>query len=68
MYDQHNVLYLYGPLPQFEKSLNEAGLREGQVVFPSPHSHHYHEELDPLVDDMLGRYEWQRHPLDGFGG
>jgi hypothetical protein len=64
VYDQHNVLYLYGPLTRFEKVLLDEGLSEGEVIFPSPHSHHYHEELDPLVDDMLERYEWQWYPLD----
>ncbi|HVT10979.1 MAG TPA: hypothetical protein VHE55_01825 [Fimbriimonadaceae bacterium] len=65
VYDQHNVLYLHGPLDRFARSLGEAGLTEGQVVFPSPHSHHYHQELDSMVDDMLARYEWRRSPLSG---
>jgi hypothetical protein len=64
VYDQHNVLYLYGPLARFERVLEDAGLSEGEVIFPSPHSHHYHEELDGLVDDMLERYEWHWFPLD----
>lgn len=64
VYDQHNVLYLYGPLLRFENVLKEQGLSEGEVLLPSPHSHHYHEELDSEVDDMLTRYEWQWYPLD----
>jgi hypothetical protein len=64
VYDQHNVLYLYGAGARFERVLAGAGLSEGAVVFPSPHSHHYHEEHDSIVDDMLARYEWQWYPLD----
>ena len=63
VYDQHNVLYLHGEPDRFIPALNQAGLSEGEVEFPSPHSHHYHEELDPLLDDMLERYEWHWYPL-----
>lgn len=64
VYDQHNVLYLYGDLDAYASRLNDWGLREGQVEFPSPHSHHYHAELDDTVDEMLHRYEWRWFPLD----
>lgn len=64
LYDQHNVMVLSGPLAQFEAILRDAGLTEGDLVFPSPHSHHYHDELDSVVDDMLERYEWKWYPLD----
>ena len=64
VYDQHNVLFLYGPSERFTKVLNAAGLAEGEVVYPSPHSHHYHAENDAALDDMLERYEWQWYPLD----
>ena len=62
LYDQHNVMYLSGPIDRFEPVLNKAGLREAEVAFPSPHSHHYHEELDSLLDDMLERFEWKWYP------
>lgn len=64
VYDQHNVLYLYGPLDRFARVLDEFGLEEREFSFPSPHSHHYHEELDVLLEDMLNRHEWKWFPLD----
>ena len=64
VYDQHNVLCLSGPVERFERVLRDAGLRAGEVTYPSPHSHHYHQELDSVLDDMLERYEWQWYPLD----
>ena len=66
VYDQHNVLTLTGPLERFEAILKDAGVREGEVNFPSPHSHHYHDEHDTLLDDMLERYDWARHAPDGL--
>ena|SRR5579862_2408019 len=64
LYDQHNVIYASGPLQRFERVLGESDIPEGVLEFPSPHSHHYHEELDVMLDDMFERYEWRRHPLD----
>jgi hypothetical protein len=63
VYDQHNVLYLYGQTDRAVGVLNGSGLSEGQVDFPSPHSHHYHGEMDSLLDDMLERYDWKCYPL-----
>ncbi|HTQ11476.1 MAG TPA: hypothetical protein VMI31_15535 [Fimbriimonadaceae bacterium] len=59
IYDQHNVLYMAGPLDRFEAVLRDAGLREGRLQFPSPHSHHYHQELDAMLDEMLEAYDWR---------
>ena len=64
IYDQHNVLYASGRLDRFASALGDSGLREGEVQFPSPHSHHYHEELDDLLEDMLDRYQWHWFPLE----
>jgi len=63
VYDQHNVLYLSGPLDRFEAVLRDAGLQAGTLRFPSPHSHHYHQELDAMLDDMLEHYAWTTGPI-----
>ncbi len=67
VYDQHNVLYIYGRATHVESVLREAGLSEGTVVFPSPHSHHYHAEHDHMLEDMLERYEWHWYPALSMG-
>ncbi|MFI5386477.1 MAG: hypothetical protein ACHQ50_10200 [Fimbriimonadales bacterium] len=68
VYDQHNVLYLSGPLDLFVRVLGEAGLHEGEVRFPSPHSHHYHDELDSMLDDLLEDYEWRCYAPEPVSG
>ncbi len=63
VYDQHNVLYLFGEIDRFADLLTSHGFTEGEVVLPSPHTHHYHEKYDVLVEDLMTRYEWKRSPL-----
>ena len=63
VYDQHNVIYAYGPLQEFTEILNESGLQRGTVRFPSPHSHNYNPENDDAEERLLQRWEWLESPL-----
>jgi len=64
VYDRHNVLYAYGPLPAFEETLRAKGLREAQQIrFPSPHSHHYHDSFDVELDALIKHLAWKQSPL-----
>lgn len=63
VYDQHDVIYAYGPLDDYVGILRDAGLREGPVRFPAPHTHHYHAENDAAEAALLSRWEWIRTPL-----
>lgn len=63
IYDRHNVMYAYGPLAAFKLILAERGLTEVPTVrVPSPHVHHYHQELDTEEDRLLSYWAWHRTP------
>jgi hypothetical protein len=64
VYDQHNVLYAYGPVLDFEKVLLARGLTPGDVAFPFPHLHRFHPDMDPMLNQLLQEYEWRWYPLD----
>ncbi len=64
IYDRHNVIYAYGPLASWKPFLIASGLSEVPAVrFPSPHSHHYHQGLDPEEDRLLAYWDWHHTPL-----
>jgi hypothetical protein len=63
VYDRHNVIYAYGPIDAYESVLAAQGLRNGEVRFPVPHSHHYHPEHDAEEDELLAYWNWRSSPL-----
>lgn len=63
VYDQHNVIYVYGELRQFEDILGKEGLQRGEVSFPSPHSHYYNDEFDNEEERILKYWDWRQSPL-----
>lgn len=64
VYDRHNVIYAYGPLPKYENVLLGRGLEKVEFVhFPSPHTHNYHAAFDQDELDLLRHWRWKRSPL-----
>jgi hypothetical protein len=63
VYDQHNVIYAYGPLNRFEEVLRKQGFKTGAVRFPSPHAHNYNPENDEEETRVLEYCEWLPTPL-----
>lgn len=63
IYDQHGLLYAYGPLEDFERILRQWGLTPGDIEIPIPHAHHYHSFYDKSVDRILASLSWQRTEL-----
>ena len=64
IYDRHNVIYAYGPLTSWRLTLAANGFNEvPDIRFPSPHSHHYHQSLDPEEDRLLNYWDWHRTQL-----
>lgn len=63
VYDQHNVIYAYGPLQEFTEILRENGLQNGAVRFPVPHSHNYNPENDDAEERLVQRWAWVESPL-----
>lgn len=69
VYDDHGIIYAYGPLGDFERSLVARGFSAGSFQIPAPHTHHFHGEYDEVVDRLLARWEWRRTELQpGDGG
>lgn len=63
VWDRHDLLYAYGPLARYSAELEDMGFEPGDPVIPSPHTHNYHAELDPLARQLMGRFEWRYSPL-----
>lgn len=64
VYDRHNIIYAYGPLPEYEDILLARGLRKVEFVrFPKPHTHNYHAAFDHDELNLLRRWRWKHFPL-----
>ncbi|HKR61799.1 MAG TPA: hypothetical protein VJS64_19085 [Pyrinomonadaceae bacterium] len=63
VYDQHNVIFAYGPLKQFEQILRNQGLERGDVRFPDPHAHNYNPECEQEEQRLLGYWDWLKSPI-----
>ena len=64
VYDQHNIIYAYGPLREYEQKLREKGLEQSQeVALPAPHSHHYNPEYDVEEAALVNYFRWRISPL-----
>lgn len=63
VYDQHNVIFAYGDLPQYEAVLRGRGLSEGEFGFPFPHGHRYPSTHVRDEQELLAHYPWQFSPL-----
>ncbi|MBI1373930.1 MAG: hypothetical protein GC159_14500 [Phycisphaera sp.] len=63
VYDQHDVIFAYGPLRGFESILRMRGFEEKKFWFPTPHTHHYLPENDSDEERLFAEYEWQYFPL-----
>lgn len=63
IWDRHNLIYGYGPIERFNRSLSGIGFSEGKPNVPEPHMHHYRQELDAEATAMLSAFSWQYSPL-----
>jgi hypothetical protein len=63
VWDRHDLIYAYGPLPRFAEILREFKLSVSPFQIPVPHSHHYHEDFDTEELGLLRYLEWTRTPL-----
>ena len=65
VYDQHNVIFAYGPLERFRALLMDRGFEERSFWFSNPHSHHYWPENDEAEERLMAKTDWQFFPLSG---
>jgi hypothetical protein len=63
VYDQHNVIFAYGPLDRFKSVLQRRGFQKREFWFPAPHFHSYVPENDAEEERLMSEAEWQYSPL-----
>ncbi len=63
VYDQHEVIFAYGPLDAFKSVLASRGFRESEFWFPFPDAHVYAPENDAEEERLMNEVEWQYFPL-----
>jgi hypothetical protein len=63
VYDNHDILYAYGPLEHYKRILTAEGLSEGDVPDPIPHTHHFNVQFDQSQQDVLAYWDWVHYPL-----
>ena len=64
VYDQHQLLTLYGRLDEYLPVLRAAGLGEGPVLVPEPHRHLVHDAFDAAEQELFGSRSWTWNPLE----
>ena len=63
VYDNHDLVYAYGPLDRFKSVLTRLGFSEGAVAIPVPHQHSWNQEYDSTEDEVMEYWGWKRFPL-----
>ena len=64
--DRHNLVYAYGALDEWARTLVRLGWTESDLEalsLPDPHSHHYHAIFDDDAQQVLSSMEWDYSPL-----
>lgn len=63
VYDNHNVIYAYGPLEKFRQIAVKHGLLEKDIQIPFPHTHNYNVESDKHEQEIMAYWNWKHFPL-----
>lgn len=64
VYDQHNVIFAYGPIETYINILKQAGYSEtDKLPFPAPHAHQYHASFDEEERQLTQDPKWKHSPL-----
>jgi hypothetical protein len=57
VYDRHNLVYAYGPLPRFESALRDLDYTiAASLTLDFAHQHSYHEEFDALERELTTQF------------
>jgi hypothetical protein len=63
VYDNHNIVYAYGPLEHFVGRAEARGLTRRAVEIPAPHHHCFNPEYDDAEAALLECFDWIEFPL-----
>ena len=58
IYDQHEIIYIYGAEDDLLPKLKQEGFSEGEAKIPSPHLHCFHPQFDDAFESLMTGYEW----------
>jgi len=63
IYDNHNIIYIYGDDKKIIKFCRHKGLAKNEILIPAPHTHNFNPKYDKEEDNILNNYEWIQFPL-----
>jgi hypothetical protein len=63
VYNNHNLLFAYGPVERLETVLRDRGFADGLPAVPAPHMHAYRAEFDGDEDAIFEALAWSHFPL-----
>jgi len=63
VYDQHNVIFGYGAMNKFKKTISKIGYKEKEFEFPAPYCHSFHVENDDYEKSIVNYFDWELFPL-----
>jgi len=68
VYDQHNVIFVYGSLPKYQAILEARGYTKHEFWFPTPHSHSHSPGNADTEDRLLAYFPSCLVDLESVGG
>lgn len=63
VYDQHNVIFAYGSLDEFEELLLVSGFNRQKFWFPAPHVHSFDRAWATTEKELIASMDWTWSPL-----
>jgi hypothetical protein len=63
VWDRHDLIFAYGPIPCFESRLKAIGFGGGDPSVDFPHQHHYRQECDGDARAFLQELDWKYSEL-----
>lgn len=63
VWDNHDILFIYGSLDRVEEILRAGGATEGSFRVPTPHIHAYNEKYDEAEERLMASRDWKHYPL-----
>lgn len=63
VWDQHNLIWAYGPTEQFVATLRTLGFQNGSPTIDFEHMHHYRTTFDGDAKAVLEAFDWHRTSL-----
>lgn len=66
VYDNHDLIYAYGPLDAYRATLGRAGFTEGPIRIPAPHQHRYNVDFDAAEREVMHHWAWRLSDLQPY--